>query len=241
MAERIDDLQINGLKLMQDTNGYCFTSDAVILANFAGKYCKSRSVVDLGTGNGIIAVLLAGKYGASHVTGVEIQARYAELAVRNATLNGLEKKIKIINCPMQDAHNILGYNKADAVICNPPFMRQDEGEVDSSPEIALCRREIAVTLGEVIESASRLIKFGGKFFMIHKSERLQKIFEVLAKFKLEPKRIRFVCGTIDKKPSLVMLEAVSGANPGLCVEKNLIMRNPDGSETDEIKEIYGRI
>jgi tRNA1(Val) A37 N6-methylase TrmN6 len=229
--ERIDDLQVNGLKLAQYEDGYCFTSDSVILANFAGAYCKGKAVVDLGTGGGIIAVLLAGKYGAESVTGVEIQEKYAELAERNAELNGLAN-ISVICAPMQKAHEVLGYNKFEAAVCNPPY------EVNGGD---ICRHEVNVTLAEVAESAARLIKFGGRFFMVHKAERLAEIFAALNKNKLEPKRIRFVCGTAEKKPELVLIEAHSGGKPGLIVERNLIMRERDGSETEEVNKIYGRM
>jgi len=268
--ERIDDLQINGLRLIQYPDGYCFTTDSVLLANFAGGYCRTKTVADLGAGGGIIAVLLAGKYGAKSVTGVEIQQKYADLAVKNAELNGLSGKIKIINCPMQEAHKVIGYNKFDAVVSNPPFERKPSAVtpaavilstalaerservdlsttnppiitpvIDAAPDI--CRQELAVTLAEVAASAARLLKFGSKFFMVHKPERLAEIFAALYNVKLEPKRIRFVCGTAEKKPELVLIEAQSGAKPGLTVEHNLILRQSDGTETQEVRKIYSRV
>lgn len=236
---RLDDLQVNGLKIFQHKNKYCFTSDAVILANFA-RVKKDENFVDLGSGSGIIAVLLAGKYNASKVYAIEIQEYLAKMSQLSIEHNNLNEKIEVINQPMQTAHKILGKHNMDAVICNPPYTRAGDGEKNQDTEIAICRHEIKVSLKEVVESAASLIKYGGRFYLIHQAERLSDIFYHLHNNKFEPKRIRFVQGRTGIKPTLVMIEAYSNGNIGLIVENNLVLYDENGQETDELKKIYGR-
>ncbi|MDR3319151.1 MAG: methyltransferase [Clostridiales bacterium] len=238
-GERIDDLQINGLKIIQTVKYYCFTSDAVILANFARVTPRSR-VVDLGTGGGVIAILLVGKYGAGTVTGIEIQERLADMASRSVILNGLEDKIHILLSPMQDAHTVLGLHKADIAVCNPPYTRLGDGGKNLDPHIAMCRHETGIDLKGVCQTAARLLKFGGRLYMVHQSERLAEIMVELAKADLAPKRLRFVCGRVGKPPALVLIEALSGGKAGLKIEPPLELYDKDGEETPELTAIYGR-
>lgn len=236
---RLDDLQVNGLKIYQHYDKYCFTSDAVILANFA-RVKRGEVFADLGSGSGIISILLAGKYKADKVFGIEVQEYLAGMSELSVKQNNLQDKITIINEPMQTVHKILGLHTLDAVVCNPPYTRSGDGERNKDYGIAVCRHEIKVTLHEVIESASRLVKFGGRLYIIHQTERLSEIFYCMRDFKFEPKTLRFVQGKADQKPTLVMIEAYSNGNVGLVVENNLILYDNRGHETEELKHIYAR-
>lgn len=236
---RLDDLQVNNLKIFQHKDKYCFTSDAVILANFA-RVKKDETFADLGSGSGIISVLLAGKYNVSKVYAVEIQQYLAKMSKYSVNYNNLQDKIKVINEPMQTAYKILGKHNMDAVICNPPYTRIGDGQKNQDNEIAICRHEIKVSLKEVVESAASLVKYGGRFYLIHQAERLSEIFYHLHNNKFEPKRIRFVQGRTGIKPTLVMIEAYANGNIGLIVENNLELYDEKGQETDELKKIYGR-
>jgi tRNA1Val (adenine37-N6)-methyltransferase len=236
---RLDDLQVNDLKIFQNKDKYCFTSDAVILANFA-RVKKGETFADLGSGSGIISILLTGKYNASKVYAIELQEYLAKMSELSIQHNSLNEKVKVINQPMQTAHKILGKHNMDAVICNPPYTRKGDGETNQDVEIAICRHEIKVSLKEVVESAASLIKYGGRFYLIHQTERLSEIFYHLHNYKFEPKRIRFVQGRVGIKPTLVMIEAYYNGNIGLIVENNLVLYDNNGQETDELKSIYGR-
>ncbi|HEY8423289.1 MAG TPA: tRNA1(Val) (adenine(37)-N6)-methyltransferase [Clostridia bacterium] len=236
---RLDDLQVNGLKIYQHKDKYCFTSDAVILANFA-RVKKNEVFADMGSGSGIIAILLAGKYNASMVHAIEIQEYLAKMSELSINYNNLAHKIKVYNMPMQEAYKVLGKHNMDAVICNPPYTRQGDGQKNQDPEIAICRHEIKVNLEEVIKSAADLVKYGGRFYLIHQAERLSQIFYYLRKYNFEPKRLRFVQGKVGQKPTLVMIEAYSYGSVGLIVENNLALYDENGEETLELKQIYGR-
>ena len=237
---RLDDLQVNGLRIYQHKDKYCFTSDAVILANFA-RVKKNEVFAELGSGSGIISILLAGKYNASLVHAVEIQEYLAKMSQLSVDLNNLAHRIKVHNMPMQTAYKVLGKHTMDAVICNPPYTRQGDGEKNQDLEIAICRHEIKVNLEEAIKSAADLVKYGGRFYLIHQVERLSEIFFYFHKHKFEPKRLRFVQGKTGLRPNLVMIEAHSYGNAGLIVEENLVLYDQNGQETPELKQIYGRI
>jgi tRNA1Val (adenine37-N6)-methyltransferase len=236
--ERLDDLQIGGLYIIQDKTKYNFTADAVLLAGFS-KIKNNATVVDLGTGSGVIATLLAYKSKASKVYGVEIQSELASMAKRSVEYNKLSDKVEIINCDMKECHKII--NKAvDVVVCNPPYFKKDTCSKNESEEIAICRHEIKATLVDVILTAKRLLKFGGKFFLVHKSDRVAEIIYELKNAGLEPKRIRFVQGLANAAPHLVLIESVLGGASGVIVEKNLVLNNDDGSLTEEAREIYSK-
>lgn len=236
---RLDDLGVNGLKIYQNKDKYCFTSDAVILANFC-KCKRGERVADLGSGSGIIGILLAGKYGAQRVDCVEIQPYFAAMSELSVRYNNLQDKVFVHNMPMQRAWEKLGQHYIDVVVSNPPYTRAGDGERNSNDEIAICRHEVKVSLPEVIESAAKLLKYGGRFYMIHQAERLAEIFYHMKSFRLEPKRVRFVEGRVGLKPTLVMIEAHSNGNTGLIVERNLTLYDKQGKETEELRQIYSR-
>ena len=215
---RIDDLGINGLKLIQDTDMFCFGVDAVMLANFA--YCSENAkVVDLCTGNGIIPVLLSAKTPAESIIGVEIQENVAQLAMENVELNGLENKVKILNHDLKDVFKLLGKSKFDVVTCNPPYRTQGCGVVNEADTKAIARHEICCSLNDVIYTSAMLLKPLGKFFMIHRPDRLCDIMCSMRENKIEPKIVQFVQPDFDTKPTHVLIEGVYGGNRHMIVEK----------------------
>ena len=214
-TERIDDLQYNGLKLIQDTEQFCFGCDAVELANFVGGPSGARAC-DLGAGNGIISVLLAAKKN-MRVTAVEIQAPAAELCVRNAALNGLTERIEVINAPMQTLPQMLQKGSFDVVVCNPPYSQDGSGEQPVQRSKAVARYEIEVTLGEVVSTAEYLLKYGGALYMVCAISRLAETIALLKEKKLEPKILQILTPNEKKPPHLFLLKAVLGGKTGLKV------------------------
>ncbi len=235
-GERIDDLQVKGLRIIQDTNGFCFGMDAVLLANFTKANSKSK-VVDLGTGTGIIPILIAGKSSAKEVTGIEIQCDVAEMANRSVMLNGLEGRVRILNEDMKEILNHLDVNSYNVVTSNPPYMHPD-GIKNPNDKKAISRHEIACSLDDVIFTAARLLMSGGKFFMVHRPTRLADIMCTARKYKLEPKVIKFVHPSAGKSPNMVLIQFTKGGKPELKIMEPLYVYNEDGSYTDIIKEIY---
>jgi len=236
--ERIDDLQCEGLKIIQNTQGFCFGMDAVLLANFSD--IKSNSeVVDLGTGTGIIPLLIWAKNSLKKIYAVEIQDEVAEMAKRTMKMNRLEEKIEIVNTDLKNAPDVLGVNKFDAVTTNPPYMISGGGLINPEDKKALSRHEIMCNLEDIIRVSSRLLNHNGRFFMVHRPQRIVDIFCLLREYKLEPKLIRFVHPKIGDKPNLVLIKSVKASRPELKFEKPLYVYNEDGTYTDEIYEIYG--
>ena len=197
--KRIEDLQTHGLRFMQDTDLFLFGTDAVELANFAAP-AAGTTVCDLGAGSGIVSVLLAGKYGAV-VTAVEIQEKCCALARENAQLNGLD--IAVMHMPMQEFRG-----RFDIVVCNPPYRRIGSGETQLAQNIALCRHEIAITLQQVIETASQTLNNRGTFYLVHQAERIAEITAICYNNQLAVKEIVPVCPRQGREPNLVLVRAV---------------------------------
>ena len=234
--ERIDDLQYKGLKIIQNTDGFCFGVDSVLLTEFAKDMKKNKTIVDLGTGTGIIGILLSKKVEASKVIGIEIQKDVAEMASRSVELNNLQNTMQILN---EDVKNLsLEKNSFDYVVTNPPYKKIGTGIINKEDKQIISRHETTVNLDEWIKVASKLLKDNGAIYMVHRPERLNEIIENLRKYRLEPKRVRFVYPKISKDANLVLIKAVKYANSFLKVEKPLIIYNEDGSYTDEILKIY---
>lgn len=234
--ERIDDLQYKGLKIIQNTEGFCFGIDSVLLTEFAKDMKKNKTIVDLGTGTGIIGILLTKKVEASKVIGVELQKDVAQMAKRSVELNNLQNVMQIIN---EDVHSLsLEKNSFDYIVTNPPYKKRGTGIINKEDKQLISRHETTVNLEEWIEVASNLLKDNGAIYMVHRPERLNEIIQDLRKYKLEPKRIRFVYPKKNKDANLVLIKAVKYANEFLKVEKPLIIYNEDGSYTDEILKIY---
>lgn len=236
--ERIDDLQYKGLKLIQNKNGFCFGIDAVLLANFAKNMKKCETVVDLCTGNGVVAILLSGKTSASKIYGVEIQEDVANLAKRSVEFNKLDGRVEILNKNLKDLKDSIPSATVDSVTVNPPYMKAGRGVINDENTLMIARHEISCTLEDVVKEAARLLKFNGEFFMIHKPERLVEIFCVMRKYKIEPKRIKLVQPSANKPANLVLIEGSKNAGEFLKVETPLCVYKDDGEYTDEIYDIY---
>lgn len=236
--ERIDDLQRNGYRIIQDPERFCFGMDAVLLSGFAAVKDGAR-VLDLGTGTGIIPILLEAKTGAAHLTGLEIQADSADMARRSVALNGLEDKIDIVTGDIKEAGRIFDAASFDVITCNPPYMIGRHGLKNPEDAKAIARHEILCTLEDVVEQTAKLLKPGGKFFLVHRPFRLAEIMVTLKKYKLEPKRMQLVYPFVDKEPNMVLLEAARGGRPRMTVEKPLIVYREPGVYMAEIYDIYG--
>lgn len=236
--ERIDDLQRNGYRIIQDPERFCFGMDAVLLSGFATVKDGAR-VLDLGTGTGIIPILLAAKTGAAHLTGLEIQPDSADMAGRSVALNGLEEKIDIVTGDIKEAGRIFDAASFDVITCNPPYMIGRHGLKNPEDAKAIARHEILCTLEDVAEQTAKLLKPGGKFFLVHRPFRLAEIMVTLKKYKLEPKRMQLVYPFVDKEPNMVLLEAARGGRPRMTVEKPLIVYREPGVYMAEIYDIYG--
>jgi tRNA1Val (adenine37-N6)-methyltransferase len=235
--ERVDDLQIDGLKIIQNPAGFCFGIDAVLISNFA-RVRKGSKVVDLGTGTGIIPLLVSAKSVDTQVYAFEIQSEVADMARRSVEMNGLQDRIEIIEDNLVNVLKHLGKHTMDVVISNPPYMANGVGEVNPSDYKAISRHEIHCDLEDVIKSASSLLRGSGQFFMVHRPNRLVDIFTLCRKYNLEPKRVRFVHPFAHKEPNIVLVHATKGGRPDLKVLEPLVVRNPDRTYTEEIYEIY---
>lgn len=236
--EKIEDLQCNGLKIIQNKKWFCFGMDAVLLTNYCDIKNNSK-VVDLGTGTGIIPILLSGKRNYSKAYGVEIQPEVAEMAERSVKLNNLQEKIEILNIDLKDALDYLEANSFDAVISNPPYKLYNSGIVNPEDKKAISRHEIKSTLEDVIFIASQLLKQYGRFYMVHRPDRLADIMCLLRKYRLEPKQIRFVHPRAAAKPNMILIRASKNGNPELKFDPPLYIYDDGGNYTEDIYEIYG--
>lgn len=237
--ERVDDLQYKGLKIIQHPSAFCFGTDAVLLSHFADVR-KGDRVVDLGTGTGIIPILLAGRTEAATIIGIEIQEPMAEMARRSIALNGLEDRIQILYGDLKEAPNFLGKGYMDVVVSNPPYKKQGSGIVSREDAHAIARHELRCTLEDVIRVASSMLRSGGRFCLIHQSDRMMDILFLMREHHIEPKRIRLIHSFVDQAPNLVLLEGIRNGKPYLTWMPPLIIREQDGSYTSEINEIYHR-
>lgn len=235
--ERVDDLHRNGYLLIQDPKKFCFGVDAVLLCGFA-QVKKGERVLDLGTGTGVIPILLEAKTKGSHFTGLEIQQESVEMAKRSVLLNGLEQKITIDEGDIKQAAMQYGRQVFDVVTANPPYMNDGGGLKNESMSKAIARHELLCTLEDVLFASAEVLKVGGRLYMIHKPHRLAEIIVEMKKYKLEPKKMRFVHSYLQKPPSLVLIEAVKGGRAMVKVEPPLLIYEKDGSYTEEVKKIY---
>lgn len=239
--ERIDDLEYKGLKIIQNKEGFCFGVDSVLLSDYAKKIKKNSVVVDIGTGTGIISLLLCKKTELSKIYGIEIQEDVAEMANRSAILNNLENKFEIINANIKNIGDYLEPHKIDVVVTNPPYKKADTGVKSIDKKQLISRHEVECTLEDIIKNASKLLKDLGEFYMVHRAERLVDIMCLLRKYKLEPKNIRFVHSKASDKPDLILVRAVRCAKEFLKIDKPLIIYNDNGEYTEEIYKIYDKV
>lgn len=240
-SERIDDLEYKGLKIIQDRNGFCFGIDSVLLSDFAKNMKKKSVVMDIGTGTGIIGLLLCKKTNLKKIYGIEIQKEVAEMAERSIKLNNLEDRFSILNVNINDVAEYFVNNQIDVVVTNPPYKKNNTGLKNTSESKLISRHEVKCTLEDIIKKSYIILKDLGQFFMVHRAERLVDIMFLLRNNKLEPKEIRFVHSKQNEKPNLVLIKAVKNAKEFLKIDKPLIIYNDNGSYTDEILKIYGKI
>lgn len=251
--ERIDDLEIKNMKIIQNKNGFCFGIDSVLLSDFAKEIKDNSRCIDLGTGTGILGILLCAKTNLSEIIGIEIQKDVAEMAKRSIELNKLEKKFKVINMDLKEIKNNkkinnlnnnlkinLEKNSFDYVITNPPYKKINTGKINENEKKLISRHELTANLNDFIETASFLLKDKGTIFMVHRPERLVDILEKMRKEKIEPKEIRFVYPKINKESNLILIKGIKNAKPFLKINKPLYVYNEDGSYTDEILKIYNK-
>ncbi|MCI8362198.1 MAG: tRNA1(Val) (adenine(37)-N6)-methyltransferase [Clostridia bacterium] len=239
--ERIDDLEFKGLKIIQKNNGFCFGIDSVLLSDFAKEIKNNSNVLDLGTGTGILSILLSGKTNLEKIYAIEIQKDIANMAKRSVILNKLEDKIEIINTDIKNLRNIFDINTFDAIVTNPPYKQQSTGKTNENEYKYISRHETTANLSDFIKISVQLLKDKGAFYMVHRPERLVDIIYELRNNKLEPKNIKFVYSNKEKEPKLVLIKAVKNANKFLKVEKPLFVYNEDGNYTEEILKIYNKI
>ncbi|MDE7266370.1 MAG: tRNA1(Val) (adenine(37)-N6)-methyltransferase [Lachnospiraceae bacterium] len=236
--ERIDDLQRNGYRIIQNPEKFCFGMDAVLLSGFA-RVKEGAQVLDLGTGTGIIPILLEAKTNAEHFTALEIQEESADMARRSVQLNGLEDKIDIVTGDIKEADKLFAAASFDVITCNPPYMIGKHGLTNPDAPKAIARHEILCTLEDVVRNAAKLLKPGGSFFMVHRPFRLAEIITVMTQYKLEPKRMQLVYPYVDKEPNMVLIEGCRGGKPRMTVEKPLIIFKAPNIYTDEMYDTYG--
>lgn len=236
--ERLDDLNRNGYKIIQNPQKFCFGMDAVLLSGFA-KVKMGENVLDLGTGTGIIPILLEAKTDGKHFIGLEIQEESADMARRSVSYNHLEEKISIVQGDIKEADRLFALASFDVITCNPPYMTGSHGLVNPNMPKAIARHEVMCTFDDVARQAARLLKPGGRFYLVHRPFRLAELVVTLTKYHLEPKRMRMVHPFADKEPNMVLIEAIRGAKPRITVEPPLIVYQKPGVYTDEIYHIYG--
>lgn len=236
--ERIDDLQRNGYRIIQNPKKFCFGMDAVLLSGFVRVKAGAR-VLDLGTGTGIIPILLEAKTNAAHLTALEIQKESADMARRSVQLNGLADKIDVVTGDIKEADKLFQAASFDAVTCNPPYMIGQHGLTNPEEPKAIARHEILCTLDDVIRNAAKLLKPGGNFFMVHRPFRLAEIITVMTQYRLEPKRMQLVYPYVDKEPNMVLIEGCRGGRSRMTVEKPLIIFKEPNVYTDEMYDLYG--
>ena len=238
--ERLDDLNINGYQIIQDPGRFCFGMDAVLLSGFA-IVKRGEKVLDLGTGTGIIPILLEAKTQGSHFTGLEIQPESADMAARSVLYNHLEEKISIVTGDIKDASNIFGASSFDVITTNPPYMIAEHGLRNEADAKTIARHEVLCTLDDTLMQSARILKQSGRFYMVHRPFRLAEIFSKMIAYGIEPKRMQLVYPSINKEPNMVLIEGYRGGKSRITVEKPLIVYNEDGTYTNEILRIYGML
>ena len=241
--ERIDDLEYKDLKIIQNSEGFCFGIDSVLLSDFAKGLKANSKVIDIGTGTGIISILLSAKSKLSKIYGIEIQKDVADMAKRSVELNGLQDKIEIINENIKDVlnKNLIEPNTIDAVVTNPPYMKLDTGAISEEEKKLISRHEVECTIEDIARISSKMLKSKGELYMVHRTNRMVDVLYNLRKYDLEPKRIRFVQSNSNKEPHLFMVKCVKNGGKELKVDLPLIIYNQDGTYTDEVLKIYNKI
>lgn len=236
--ERLDELHRNGYYIIQDPGRFCFGMDAVLLSGFA-RVKPGEKALDLGTGTGIIPILLEAKTKGEHFTGLEIQPESADMAARSVAYNHLEEKVDIVTGDIKGASQIFGASSFDVVTTNPPYMIGQHGLVNEGDAKAIARHEILCDLDDILRESARILPPGGRFYMVHRPFRLAEIFSKMVAYRIEPKRMQMVYPFVDKEPNMVLIEGLRDGKSRLTVEKPLIVFEKPGVYTKDITEIYG--
>lgn len=237
-GERIDELQRNGYRIIQNPERFCFGMDAVLLSGFA-RAKKQERCLDLGCGNGIIPILMEAKTEGKHFTGLEIQPESADMAKRSVALNGLQDRIDIVEGDIKDASKIFGASSFHVVTTNPPYMTAQHGLTNLYEAKTIARHEVLCNLEDIIRESARLLMPGGRFYMVHRPFRLAEIISLMVQYRMEPKRMCLVYPYVDREPNMVLIEGLRGGKSRMTVEKPLIVYKEPGKYTDEIYDVYG--
>ena len=236
--ERLDDLQINGLEIIQHPGKFCFGIDAVLLSAFA-EVRKKETVIDLCTGTGILPLLLSAKTPAEHIDALELQPESADMAARSIQWNQLEERINIYEGDVCTASSQLGRGKYHVVTVNPPYMNDRHGLTNPDLPLAIARHEIRCSLEDIIRESSRLLRPKGRFYMVHRPFRLADIMVLMRQYRLEPKKLRLVHPFADREPNMILIEGIRDGKPMVKVQPPLIVYDAPGQYTEEVKAMYG--
>ena len=237
-GERLDDLQIKDYEIIQKPGRFCFGMDAVLLSSYA-KVKKNEKALDLGTGTGILPILLEAKNEGEHYTGLEIQEESADMARRSVMHNHLEDKIDIVTGDIKEAGAIFGAASFHVITTNPPYMIGEHGLKNDNEALYIARHEALCTLDDVLRESARLLRPKGRFYMVHRPFRLPEILAKMTQYGIEPKRMRLVHPYIDKEPNMVLVEGMRGGRPRMQVEPPLVVYEKEGRYTQELLEMYG--
>ncbi len=235
-GEAAHDLQ-NGYHIIQHPDVFAFGTDAVLLAHFAQTASRERAA-DLGSGSGILPILMCARNPELTITGIEIQPRLADMARRSVALNGLESRVSIVCGDLKDAPRLVGRG-LDAVIANPPYERADSGKPSGRRHVDIAKREVCCTLKDVVGAAAKLLRTGGRLYMIYRTERFAELMQCMRESRVEPKRIRLVSQHEGEAPNFALVEGRRGAGEGLAFLPQLAVYEGDGTYTPELKQIYG--
>lgn len=235
--EKIYDLNCDGLKIIQSPSGYCFTTDSVLLSSIVRANAKER-ILELGSGCGVISILLSKKTTAKEIVGIEIQNRLFDMSQRAISLNNLENRVKFINDDFKNIVDTFGKGSFDVVISNPPYEKKNN--TIENEEIAICKSEIKCTLDDIISISSSLLNYGGRFYSVIKSPRLADILLLMKKYKIEPKSLIPIQTTKKSNIELFLIEGKKNGKCSLKVLSPLILTTQEGNPTKEIEEIYNR-
>lgn len=239
--ERIDDLEYENLKIIQNGKGFCFGMDSVLLSDFAKGIKKNSKIMDLGTGTGILGILLSAKTQNTKIVGVEIQKKVAQMAQKSIALNQLQDRFTIICENVKNLKEKYASGCFDAIVTNPPYKKLGTGMVNDLNTKLISRHEITATLADFIVTSSYLLKDMGSLYMVHRPERLVDILTDLRQYHLEPKVLKFVYPNQNKEPNLILIKAVKNAKPFLKIERPLYVYQANGTYTEEILKIYHKI
>ena len=238
MPELTTDTLFDGrVRVQQYRNGYRFSTDAVLLAGHLHPR-TGDTVIDLGTGCGVIPLILAYRHPEIKITGVEVQTKLAEIATANVTDNGLSDRVDIVCIDLKKYGQTAADLQADVVVSNPPYRKADAGRLNPDPQRAIARHEIMTTLSEVLDTAQRILRNGGKFVSVYTVDRMVEMMNRMQSSRIEPKRVRMIHANLNTDAKMMLIEGIKGARPGLKIAPPLIIHRNDGSYTDEVQKMF---